>query len=193
MPMSSEVSPISFEMCLPTEEHALMVMTWRNDPMTLSMSFHREPKLWETFWPEFQETYFLNPPELHPVFARLEGKRIGFLKFNPVPHPFGLPRSTVDISINIAPASRAKGLGRKVIAASLEHLRSRGVGSVFAEVLAHNEASIKSFTAVGFMPIGTRDKLNPDSGETDRVHQFVAELATGLIDPDGGSPRDAKT
>jgi L-amino acid N-acyltransferase YncA len=193
MPMSNEVSLISFEMCLPMEEHALTVMTWRNDPTTLSMSFHREPKLWETFWPEFQETYFLNPPELHPVFALLEGKRIGFLKFNPVPHPLGLPRLTVDISINIAPASRAKGLGRKVIVASLEHLRTRGVGSVFAEVLTHNEASIKSFTAVGFMPIGTCDKLNPDTGETDHVHQFVAELAAGMSGSNGGSSRDAKT
>jgi ribosomal protein S18 acetylase RimI-like enzyme len=192
--MSNEVSPISFEMCLPIEEHAWTVMTWRNDPVTLSMSFHRGPKLWEAFWSEYQDTYFLNRPELRPVFALLERKRIGFLKFNPVPHPFGLPRSTVDISINIAPASRAKGLGRKVIAACLEHLRSRGVESVYAEVLAHNDTSIKTFTAVGFKPIGRKDKLNPDSGETDRVQQFVAELtAPGLIGPDGGSSsRDAK-
>lgn len=186
--MSDEVNAIVFETCLPIEEHARTVMKWRNDSVTLSMSFHRRKKVWATFWPEYQKTYFPDRPALHPVFAVLGGQRFGFLKFSPVEHPCGPPGKTVDISINIAPEWRGRGLGRKVVNASLRHLRAAGVESVHAEVLAHNEASIRTFQAAGFRSLGPKDKLNPESGAIDRVLQFATELCgppAVLFDLDG--------
>ena len=43
---------IYFERCYPIEDHAKQVMEWRNDPITLSMFYHREPKIWSDFWIE---------------------------------------------------------------------------------------------------------------------------------------------
>jgi len=106
--VSYQMSAIVFETCLPIEDHARIAMAWRNDPVTLSMSFHRREKIWESFWPEYRTTYFSGAPDLHPVFAVLDGERIGFLRFNPVPHPSGLPHRTVDLSINISPSGAAR-------------------------------------------------------------------------------------
>ena len=174
--VSYQMSAIVFETCLPIEDHARIAMAWRNDPVTLSMSFHRREKIWESFWPEYRTTYFSGAPDLHPLFAVLDGERIGFLRFNPVPHPSGLPHRTVDLSINISPTWRGKGLGRQVIAAALERLGSLGVESVHAEVLIHNHASIRTFKAAGFQLLGRAEKPNPETGESDRIVRFVAEL-----------------
>jgi N-acetylneuraminate synthase len=153
-------------------------MQWRNDPTTLSMIFHREPKVWETFWPEFQRTYFLNRPEINPVFAVLQGKRVGFVRFDPIPHPHGLSGSTVNTSINISPDSRGKGLGRRVLRAMLSHLKSRGIDSVHAEILAHNKASIRAFEAAGFRSIGSKEKLISDTRETHQVECFLVDMTS---------------
>jgi len=169
-------SNISFEFCLPVQEHALQVMNWRNDPLTLSMFFHREPKVWADFWPEFQKSYFLNRRGINPVFALVGGVRIGFLKFSPVQHPRRLAGLTVDISINLSPEVRGKGLGRKVLHACLIHLQAQGVQSVYAEVLANNFASIKAFKAAGFNWIEQRGRSVQDTGEIHKVECFVADM-----------------
>src|SRR5258707_1999075 len=100
---------LSFEICEPLTEHARLIMDWRNDPVTLSMSYHREPKVWESFWLEYQSSYLGERPG--PVFLVDKGERVGFLRFRSVPHPTGLLGKVVDISINLAPDRRGKGLG----------------------------------------------------------------------------------
>src|SRR5690349_516539 len=94
---------ISFELCRPTEDDARQVMAWRNDPATLSASFHRDPKVWDSFWPEFRDRYFAHPDYPAPTFVLNNGRRVGFLKFEPVRHPENVGGRTVDISINLAP------------------------------------------------------------------------------------------
>jgi L-amino acid N-acyltransferase YncA len=152
-------------------------MTWRNDPATLAMFYHRTPKLWESFWPEYLSQY-LSEETFNPLFALENGRRMAFLRFGRVTHPLGLPALTVDISINIAPDSRGKGLGRRVLAACLEHLRRKGVAHVYAEILVKNAASIRAFSGAGFRTLGIKDKLIADTGETHRVEMFLAD--TGL-------------
>ena len=174
--MSRGDTKISFEVCQPVEEHANQVMMWRNDPATLSVFFHREPKIWESFWPEYRDTYFAHGARLHPLFALANGERVGFLRFNPVSHPRGLPAVTVDISINLSPSVRGQGLGAKVLKAGLEYLRGKGVDSVYAEVRVHNHASIGAFKAAGFVFIGEKEKWIPDTGESHAISCFVADL-----------------
>lgn len=172
----SDHSGISFLHCLPIAEHAMKIMEWRNDPVTLSMSFHQEPKVWESFWPEFQKTYFVNTPSLNPVFAIEGDERIGFLKFSPVKHPEDLSGITVDISINLCPRVRGSGTGKRVLRECLNYLRDRGVDSVYAEVLAHNVASAKAFIGAGFKSLGSSTRLVPDTGESHQVECFVADM-----------------
>lgn len=168
---------ISFSPCQPMMEHARQVMAWRNDSVTLSMSRHREPKQWNAFWPEFRDTYFRVEEALVPVFAVIGDRRIGFLRFLPAEHPQGLDRRTIEISINIAPEWRGRGLGTAVLRAALGHLGAWGGDTVCAEAREGNIASRKAFVAAGFREIGVTETHIADTGETCRMARFVYDLS----------------
>lgn len=167
---------ISFETCRPLEAHARQVMAWRNDPTTLSVSFHREPKQWDLFWPEYRDVYCGVAGSLAPVFALADGRRVGFLRFQPAPHPQNLAGRTVDISVNLDPQARGRGLGTEVLKAAMTYLAGRGVDCIYAEVRSGNEASLKVFTKAGFSPIGAAEKTIADTGETCTIERFTTEL-----------------
>jgi N-acetylneuraminate synthase len=153
-------------------------MTWRNDPATLSVSFHQEPKVWDAFWPEFLSSYFICSPVLDPLFALADGKRVAFLRFKPVEHPHSLTGLTVDISINVAPDCRGKGLGKRVLIACLRYLLGRGVDSVYAEIVLHNHPSVMAFEAAGFCRIGEKDKLIEDTGITHSISCYLIDMVS---------------
>jgi len=165
---------ISFETCRPVEGDARQVMAWRNDTETLAMSFHRAPKVWDAFWPEFRSTYFRDPPP--SLFALLDGKRIAFLRFRPAAHPRGLVGTTVDISIMVAPEARGQGLGTAVLNAVAGELSVLGIDSVVAEIRAENAVSLKAFAAADYEELGPAEKLIEDTGERARIHRFVRDL-----------------
>ena len=169
---------ISFEHCHPIMEHARQVMEWRNDPTSLSMFYHNEPKQWETFWPEFRDTYFQDSDYPPPVFALVAGHRVGFLRFQRVDHLPDIKGRTVDISINIAPEERGKRLGTRILQATLGHLAAQHIDSVYAEVREENIASKKAFNAAHFTVIGAKLKHIADTGETCNIVQFIAKLKT---------------
>lgn len=169
-------SAVSLSPCRPLMEHARQVMAWRNDPVTLSMSRHRDPKRWESFWPEFRDTYFHVEAALTPVFALAGERRIGFLRFLPVEHPLAPNRRAVEISINIAPEWRGKGLGPMVLRAALDHLTAWGGDSVCAETREENIPSRKAFIAAGFRETGVAETLVPDTGEVCTMVRFVFDL-----------------
>jgi mycothiol synthase len=52
--------------------------------------------------------------------------------------------------IGVAPAAQGTGLGRHLLAAGLEHLRSRGVGEVVLYVEADNTAAVRLYSSFGF-------------------------------------------
>ena len=52
---------LSLEICRPIEAHARLVIAWRNDPHTLEMFYHHEPKVWDKFYLEFRDDYFVDP------------------------------------------------------------------------------------------------------------------------------------
>lgn len=153
-------------------------MDWRNDAQTLAMSFHQEPKTWANFWPEFRDSYFAEP-DLAPVFLLEDGHRVAFLRFRPAQHPEGLAGRCVDISINVAPNARGRGLGQRALRTVSHHiLSSAGVDSVVAEVRVGNAASLSCFPAAGFQDAGRAEKLIPDTGERCEIIRFVNELTS---------------
>jgi sialic acid synthase SpsE/RimJ/RimL family protein N-acetyltransferase len=165
---------VSFELCEPIPEHARLIMAWRNDPVTLSMSYHREPKVWEAFWQEYQTA--CSGDQLPPMFILDEGERAGFIRCRRAPHPNHLAGLTVDISINIGPGRRGKGLGQAALRAVKARLSEHAVDSIYAEVRQENRASYRTFLATGFTDLGLAPKHIPDTGETCQIHRFVAEL-----------------
>ena len=173
-------SAIIFEACQPIEAHARAVMAWRNDPETLASAYHRSPKVWEAFWPEYRDTYFTHNCRPAPVFALENGVRVGFLRFQRVAHPGGLSGATVDISIYLAPEARGRGLGTGILRAVRDYLGPQGIDSVQAEVRAENEKSHKTFVAAGFIALGPAQKRVPDTGEECAIVRYILELTSAF-------------
>jgi sialic acid synthase SpsE/RimJ/RimL family protein N-acetyltransferase len=144
---------IDFEWVRPTVAHAEIVMRWRNDPETLAMSNNQTPKILTSFVDEFRCEYF-TMPNLPPLFALVDGKRVGFLRFRPYPHSLAQGRKTTEISINIAPEYRGKGLGSEILRSVTPLVKSQGCGVIFAEIKPKNQASIHAFEKAGYCKIG---------------------------------------
>lgn len=127
----------------PTEKDGKLVMEWRNDPITLSQSFNSTPKVWQTFWPEFQREYFSKqaPPA---VFGRINQVPFGFLRYRP------LAPGMCDISINIAPDFRGKKLASPLLSQGNEHGREWGVAAILAQVKRGNLPSHRLFVKEGY-------------------------------------------
>ena len=178
--MSPSPDQIVFEPCRPTQGEALLVMTWRNDPSTLANSFHRAPKSWDNFWPEFRDTYCMGTPGCQstpgPVFALIDGARVGFLRFRPAQPPHGESARCVDISINLAPEARGRGLGTAILKAATGYLGAAGIKTVLAEVRLENAASLRAFEAAGYRSLGPAETKIADTGECAKIISFILEL-----------------
>lgn len=166
------MSPFTFELVQATEEHARILLQWRNDPLTRQMSYHQEIISWDDYWPRFQRQ-LLQYPQLPSVFVLKEGHRVGYLGFQPVPDPLKHDAPTCDISINMAPASRRKGFAVPILQQAVLWLKRQGMTRVVAEIKPENEASIKTFCRAGFVFFDEIDKALTDG--SCRAFRYVAE------------------
>ena len=171
---------ITFELANPAPEHARIVMEWRNDPETLAMFFHHEPKQWDGFREEFLREYFRHP-DLPPLFALSNGERVAFLRFQPVPHPLDAGRRCCDISINVKPGRRGQGVGAAVLKAVQPVLRAEGIDDVLAEIRLENQASRHAFENADFHLLGEAEHLVSDTGERCRIARYLARLTMGFF------------
>lgn len=165
---------ISIAPCQNHPDDAKLVMDWRNDPVTLAMSYHQAPKVWDSFWPEYRDVYFATAPV--PAFARMDGRAIAFLRFVPHDDPGGKGRACVEISINLAPAERGRGLGTIILNAASDYLAGLGIGAIYAEVRIGNPASQRAFEAAGYRALEPGEKLVEDTGELASILRYVMDL-----------------
>lgn len=166
---------IRFEIVLANEAHARLIMLWRNDPQTLAMSFHTQPKKWDSFYPEFLEDYFAFP-DFPPVFASHEGKRVAFLRFKPCPSPLGVGRHCCEVSINVAPEFRNKGIGSLVLKAVNQWAAQQGIDDLYAEIKPENQSSQKAFLHAGYRQIAPSVKILTIAGEKVPIERFLLSL-----------------
>lgn len=169
------VEHISFEIVNKSQDTARLVMGWRNDPETLSQSFHQEPKVWPGFYDEFAGTYFVDP-SLPCLFALEGGKRVGFLRFRRIEHPVYSRIKTCDISIMVAPEHRGRGLGQVILQAVMPLVKGMGIESVLSEVKVNNEKSVVMFQRAGFQLFDEHSHYVSDTGETVRVKRLFFHL-----------------
>jgi RimJ/RimL family protein N-acetyltransferase len=134
-------------------------MTWRNDPHTLSQSFAPQPKQWPSFWEEYKSDYFPSGVPL-PVFFEVDGAPAVFLRFRPATDPRPQPQKCCDVSINVAPGSRGKGLGPKALLSIEGHVLQGGYDAILAEVFRDNAASMACFHKAGYEPLAVYERNN---------------------------------
>ena len=176
---------LSLEICQPVETHARLVMEWRNDPHTLSMSYHHEPKVWDQFWPEFRDVYF-TAPNLPPILVRCDSEPVAFMRYQQALHPQGEKGRTVDVSLNVKPSARGRGIARAALRLGSEYLRkSAGVDCVVAEVRCENKASCRAFSAAGYRRLDEIEKVVADTGERCRIVRFLHDLTPRYWRTDG--------
>ena len=167
---------IGFEIVRPIEEDAELVMDWRNDPETLRMSIHTAPKMWDTFYQEFLNDYFFWP-ELPPLFILYHGQRAAFVHFKLVEHPENKPeRRCVEISINVSPECRGRGLGTSSLKATKEWLQQQGFDDIFAIVKLENIPSQKAFLSAGYEKLENGIKIIEETGESLPIARYIARL-----------------
>lgn len=162
---------ILFRPAAQTPEDATRILEWRNDPMTLAMFYHQQPKVFPHFWEEYLRDYF-RYPDLPPLFAVVEGREVAFVRSSPYAQS-PVPGRCVDIDINVAPRFRRQGLGAAVIKAMTNRLLTTFDG-VVAEVKTINQASLKAFQRAGFRLHDTMDHLVEDTGEIVPIIRLVA-------------------
>lgn len=87
-----------------------------------------------------------------------EGHIIGWLSFSDF---YGRPayQRTAEVSIYLHEAARGKGLGKKLLAASLEAAPKLGIDTVLGFVFGHNEPSVRLFKSFGFTAWGTLPRV----------------------------------
>ncbi len=130
-----------------TRDHSKEIWSWRNDPVTRSM--FRSPNLvaWEDHAKWF-ESSLVNPNRFIYV-ALTSGRPVGMVRFDAV----SLAEGRFETSINVAPAERRSGIGRKLLTGSIRALKNEisCVKEILAEVKSANSASNALFQSVGFL------------------------------------------
>jgi ribosomal-protein-alanine N-acetyltransferase len=100
------------------------------------------------------------------------------------PDGFALGRTVADeaelLTIAVRPAARRAGVGATLLAAVLAIARRRGAARMFLEVAATNQAAIRLYDRVGFLPVGTRRGYFSDG--TARVDALVLSRDLGPAD-----------
>ncbi len=139
---------IEWMLMTPELESARLVHEWRNDPGTLRMSFDSVAHPLDHFYQKFVYDYFLIK-ELPSLFIVLEGEKVGYIRFR----PFSMAHAgckSVEISINIAPQHRGKGIAQKALLAINDYVKRQGYDEIWAEIKPENTASKKVFLHAGY-------------------------------------------
>ena len=127
--------------------HSKAIWEWRNDPVTRSMFKSQDFVLWEDHSSWYQKS-LINPERI--MYVGLNGQL-----------PFGIVRfysiytleNSFEISININPLDRGKGLGLKILKLALSKLKEErpSVKKIIAKVKQENPASKRLFKSADFV------------------------------------------
>lgn len=127
------------------------VFAWANDPQTRAVSFSHEPIPWDVHVRWYDGS--LTRDDRRLFIAEADGEQIGVIRFDREGEGWG----AAEISINMAPASRGRGLGRATLRAATAAAAELGVATIIAYVQPGNHASHKAFLAAGYLAIGEDD------------------------------------
>ncbi|WP_337187550.1 GNAT family N-acetyltransferase [Phenylobacterium sp.] len=130
-----------------TAADAMDVLAWRNDPLTRAMS-RDTGEVGEAAHRAWFATALADPRRTL-LIGEADGAKVGMVRFDRGPDPEG----ETEVSINLAPGQRGRGLSRPLLLAALAEVD----GEVWAEVREANLASVRLFEGAGFELQGRRD------------------------------------
>lgn len=163
----------SYEIILPIESHAKILWQWRNDSMTIAMSFTQVEKKWEEFWQDFQYDYF-SFTVLPSLFIHKNGSRIGYLRFRLPPQDISKDRKECEISINLSSEYRGHGLSKSILKDITKWVYDQSFDDIYAYVKENNVASLRAFESAGYVKEG-KTEINIH-GKDESVIRFHYQL-----------------
>jgi UDP-2,4-diacetamido-2,4,6-trideoxy-beta-L-altropyranose hydrolase len=129
---------------VPVESDSRLIWSWRNDPVTRSNFRNQGPISWEVHQAWFRSAQA--DPNIIIFVGQIDGVPIGIIRFD-----LTVDRSAYELSINLAPEYRSKGLGARLLAASCEKIETGGsTVPLQATVRVENVASQRIFRQCGF-------------------------------------------
>lgn len=116
---------------------------WRSDEISRAMFFNESsPSIEEhNLWLEKS----LSNVDRTLYIGELGDEKIGMCRFD-----FKQSKRLAEVSINVSPTSRGRGLGKKLLFESIECYLGKNKHNLLAKVKPNNLASLKIFDSVGF-------------------------------------------
>jgi UDP-2,4-diacetamido-2,4,6-trideoxy-beta-L-altropyranose hydrolase len=146
-PMHSEAR---LELRMAAIEDSELILTWRNDP--LSRANFRNTDIVPRADHEFWFGKMLNDPKNTMLIGLISGEPIGIVRFDQQVN------GEYEVSINLAPESRGKGLGNKLLASACAVFLERSFSStLLAHIKTKNISSRRIFEANQFERITETD------------------------------------
>ena len=140
---------ITLHPCRNDKKDARIAFSWRNDPKTIASSYIALPKSWDSFWLEYSEGYFDNPP-FTPVFVIEGNEPVGFIRFEPAILTEFPEQKAIEVMINISPHRRGEGIGTEALIALEQYMKEKNVFALTADIRKENKASVAAFEKAGF-------------------------------------------
>lgn len=109
-------------------------------------------------------------PDRYPFWvAEVDGRVRGWLTFKSF-LPRCAYRSTIELSVYVDERFRRRGIARKLLKAAIARAPALGINAMVGLIFAHNEASLKLFTRLGFKRWGLLPRVaRLDDAERDLV------------------------
>ncbi len=126
------------------------ILKWRNDEISRKMFFNQK-----TITPKMHKVWFfevLNNNYKVMYIGELDNYKVGVCRFD-----FDKSRLVSEVSINMNPCLRGKGLGKLFLKSSIVKYKINNKNNIVAKVRSDNSASIKIFTYSGFEIIQDKD------------------------------------
>jgi len=142
-----------------TKADARMVWVWRNDSQSVAASLTGSEVEWEEHVSWYSKA--LEEADREILILKEGDNAVGLLRFDRIDEQAG------EISINIAPAARGRGVGVRALVLALEFSAREGrFRTLVARIRSDNLVSLRAFAAAGFR----------EEGSGGGVHHFSAQV-----------------
>lgn len=162
--------------CEDSIDDAYLIMTWRNDPLTLKMSYHSLPKRWPAFFDEYKQDYISNPK--YPCyFAYANNTKVAFIRVT-IPEDSSYQEQQYgQINIMLDPNYRFLGFGSKILKQFVAFMNKEGLyQGLYAEIKIENAASKRAFEKSGFVFLDQIEKTVSDINQTFMIDRYTLPL-----------------
>ena len=141
---------------LATPEHSKKIWEWRNDATTRALFLNSDIVPWENHEKWFSKA--LNDSNRHFYVGKLGDNLAGVIRFDKLENT----DQTYDVSINVAPNNRGKGVGKRLLSKALERFLqdATDANTIIAVIKKENIASTRTFLSAGFQEEESSNQMN---------------------------------